>query len=598
MALPWGLVGPAFDYPTPYSVENRLLLLRGALLLALALALTLLVSFRPEADSSAAAALLGTEARLGDPIPLSLAAALFAVLGVVNIVRASGQKRLLLEPGQPASLTGEILREAQGASPGAAWLQRALVNGAPEPLPLDGPYTTTLRRLVPELGHWPRALHRHLARRLAHFFLALLMFVLLLPAWLLGTPVAAALAALGLGAIVVLVVGGSALAPQRPVPGPVALAVWTLLGALMVAAALLGAGRLPGQSWLALLVPLQLPWALAALLWGLWLVEGLALLAARAQVAAVPTGRVDPVEGTLTADVDATALFKELDLELHRHWAEGVPNRRHAWQPAVFDASLARGRVSARVLEESNPLLGAADRGRPRDWAHSTGPERWLWLLGALALVWTLMGAALWAWNGWFQLRDANVFWTKSGIGLALIVAAGHALRVSHLLWSRFEVDSTVLSLEFEADWARLPSTDRHTRDGEALGTVDLQSLQVRVAVAQARSVFFAAAEHRLGSRTLRGLVGDAAAARQWLERLQALAVSVSQAQPAAAEKRRQARESAQALRAAALAASATVPQVAAAAAPRPARYCAVCGTAVLAGARFCQHCGSALPPA
>ncbi len=592
MSLPWGLVGPAFDYPTPYSVENRLLVWRGALLLLLALALTLLVSFRPEADSSAAAALLDSEARLGDPVPWSLAAALFAVLGAVNIVRASGQKRLLLEPGQPASLTGEILREAQGASPGAAWLQRALVNGAPEPQVLEGPYAGTLAKLAPELGHWPRALHRHLARRFAHGLLAVLMFGLLLPAWLLGTPVAAALAALGLGGITVLVVGASALAPNRAVPGPKALFVWTLLGGLVVAGALFGSGRLPGQSWLALLVPLQLPWALAALLWGLLLVEGLALLATRAQVAPVGVGRVDTVEGALTPDLDAAALAKELDLELHRHWAEGVPSRRHIWQPPVFEAEGERGSLAARVLEETNPLLPAAGRERNARWSAAAGPERWLWLLGGLALLWTLMGAALWVWNGWFQLRDGSVYWTKAGIGLALIVAAGHALRVAHLLWSRFEVDSTLLSLEFDGEWTRPAAPERGLRG--AAPSADLQSLNVRVGVARARSVFYAAAEHRLGSRTLRGIAGDTAAARQWLERLQAVAGSVAQAQPAVAERRRQARESAASQRAAAAAsaAAATPP------AGRPARYCAVCGTAVLAGARFCQQCGSALPQA
>jgi hypothetical protein len=196
------------------------------------------------------------------------------------------------------------------------------------------------------------------------------------------------------------------------------------------------------------------------------------------------------------------------------------------------------------------------------------------------------MGGVFWTWQAWTQLRDAGVYWTKAGVGLALVVAAGHALRVSHLLWSRFEVESTVLWLEFQGEWSR-------AAPGAAPA---VHSHGARVAVAQARSVFYAAAEQRLGSRTLRGLRGDDAAARQWLQTLQQLGQTLAQAQPDAAEKRRvrEAAAAAATARAAALAAQAApaVPN------PRPARYCAVCGTAVLAGARFCQHCGSSLPQA
>jgi hypothetical protein len=585
MAVPWGLVGPAFDYPTPYAVENRLLMLRGCGLLLLALLLTLLVSFRPEPESGAAAALLGTDIELGSPVPMSLASALFAVMGVVNIVRASGQRRLLLEPGQPASLTSELLREAQGASPGAAWLQRAMLNGAPEPLPIDGPWAGVLRRLAPDLGHWPRPLHAWLARRVYHALLCTGVFAVMLPVWLLADGVAAALAALGLGTIVVWVVGASALDPTRRAGGVLSLSLWLLLGAAGAAAAVVGAPLMPGQSYLKMLVPLALPVALVSLLWGLLLVEGLALLAGRAQLGPVVPGRVDSQERELPPDAELKGVLRELDLELHRRWAEGVPNRRHAWQMPAIDAAGERGRFQGLVLEESHPMLPAHARERPLSWPRPGSPEMWLALLGMLCLVWTLMGSVFWSWQAWTQLRDAGVFWTKAGVGLALVVAAGHALRVSHLLWSRFELESTLLWLEFQGEWVRAAPGAAATA----------QSLHARVAVARAHSVFYAAAEHRLGSRTLRGLRGDDAAASQWLQTLQQHVSTLVQAQPDAAERRR-VREAA-AARAAALAAQSTIAP-APAAPPRPARYCAVCGTAVLAGARFCQHCGSSLPQA
>ena len=581
MSMPWGLVGPAFDYPTPYAVENRILLLRGCALLLLALVLTLLVSFRPEAESGAAAALLGTDTELGSPVPVSLAAAFFAVLGVVNLVRASGQRRLLLEPGQPASLTSELLREAQGASPGAAWLQRALLNGAPEPMAVEGPWRAWLLRLAPDLGHWPRPLHAYLGRRLYHTLLCAGLLAVLAPVWWLATPVAVAVASLGLGSIVVGVVGASALNPQRKAGRPLALVMWLLLGLLVAAAAVLAVPKLPGQALLNLLVPLALPVALASLLWGLLMVEFMALLAGRAQLVPVAAGRIDSHDRELSPDAELGAFVKELDLELHRRWSEGVPNRRHAWQTPTLAATGERGRFNGVVLEESHPLLAAAARERPLAWPRWGTPEMWLVMMGVLCLAWTLMGGAFWTWQGWTQLRDAGAYWTKSGVGLALVVAAGHALRVSHLLWSRFEVESTLVWLEFQGEWLR----------PNAAVPATVQSHGVRAAVAQARSVFYAAAEHRLGSRTLRGLRGDDAAAQQWLQTLQRTASTLAQSQPDAAEKRRS-REAA----AAALAARAVAQASPPAAPPRPARYCSVCGTAVLAGARFCQHCGSSLP--
>jgi hypothetical protein len=584
MIKPWGLVGPAFSYPTPYAAENRLLFWRGGVLLLLALGLSVLVSYSPDPMSDAAAAWSGADRDPGSPWPVSLAAALFATLGVVNIVRASGQRRLLLEPGQPAPLTGVLLREASGSSPGAAWLRRALVNGAPEPLVVEGPWRGVLLRLAPELGHWPRPLQVHLARRLYHLLLCAGVFVLLAPVWLLADGVAAAVAALGLGVVVVGVIGASAILPGRPVGGPLALASWLLLGLAVAVTGVVFTPLLPGQDFLKALVPLALPVALASLLWGLVLVEGFALLAGRAQLAPVAAGRIDIHECDLAPAAGLRSFARELELELHRRWAEGVPSRRHAWQMPVVDGAGAQGAFSGVVLEESHPVLPAAARERPLAWPRAGSPEMWLAALGLLCLVWTPLGGAFWLWQGWTYLHDDRVFWTKAGVGLALVVAAGHALRASHLLWSRFEVDSTITWLELRGQWVR---------PAEA-AEAGVQSHRARAAVAQARSVFYAAADHRLGSRTLRSLKGDAAAAGQWLQTLQRLAQTLAQSRMAAEEPRRYP---------ARVPAKTAVPD-AQASPPRPpsppaaGRPCTVCSAAVPAAARFCPSCGSAMPRA
>ncbi|MFN9102957.1 MAG: hypothetical protein ACK5WT_09605 [Betaproteobacteria bacterium] len=587
MTMPWGLAGPAFSYPTPYAAENRLLLARGAALLLLALSLWLLASISPDATSGTVAAWSEVDREPGSPWPVSLAAALFAVLGVINIVRAIGQRRLLLEPGQPAPLTGVLQREASGATPGAAWLQRALVNGAPEPLVVEGPWRDVLLRLAPDLGHWPRPLHEHLARRVYHLLLCAGSFALLAPVWLLAGGVTAAVAALGLGAIAVGVIGASAILPGRPAGGPRALAMWLLLGVVVVVAAIVLTPMFPWQDTLRAVVPLALPVALAALLWGLMLVEGLALLAGRAKLGPVAAGRIDSQSRELDAGAGLRAFAQELELELHRRWAEGVPSRRHAWQTPAAEGAGGQGTFSGVVLEESHPLLPAASRVRPSGWPRAGSPEMWLAALGLLCMAWTLMGGAFWLWQGWTYLHDDRAYWTKAGVGLALVVAAGHALRASHLLRSRFEVESTITWLELHGEWVRPAETSPAT----------VQSQRARVAVAQARSVFYAAAPHRLGSRTLRSLGGDDAAAAKWLQTLQQLAQSLAHAQPAATEPRR-ARGGVPVPAPAVAVAQDAPPAPLAPSSPAVGRHCGVCSAAVPAVARFCPGCGSAVPQA
>jgi hypothetical protein len=576
--MPWGLVGPAFSYPTPYAAENRLLLWRGAALLLLAFALSMLVSFSPELAIEVAAAWENPDSDPLEPWPVSLASALFAALGVINIVRARSQRWLLLQPGQPAPLTGELQREASGSSPGAAWLQRALINGAPEPLAVEGPWRDVLLRLAPELGHWPRPLHEHLARRLLHTLLCGGVFVLLTPVWLLADGVTAAMAALALGSIVVGVVADSAIRPDRPAGGPRALAMWLLLGLVVAVTAVFLTPMLPGQDTLKALVPLRLPVALTALLCGLMLVEGLALWAGCAQLGPVAIGLIDSHVRDLGAGAGLRDFARELDLELHRRWAEGVPSRRHAWQMPAVDGTGEHGVFRGVVLEESHPVLSAASRAQPLSGTNAGSSGLCLRVLGLLCLVWTLVGVALWLWQGWSYLHGPHVQWTSAGVGLALVVAAGHALRVSHLLRSRFEVESTITWLELKGQWAR-PA-------GTSLASV--QAHRARVAVAQARSVFYAAAPHRLGSRTLRGLSGDDAAAWGWLQTLQQLSETVAMSRIDSDEPRRGLERT-------------PVRTLAQDAAPAPwalgaGRRCAVCSADIPMAARYCPSCGSAVP--
>ena len=103
----------------------------------------------------------------------------------------------------------------------------------------------------------------------------------------------------------------------------------------------------------------------------------------------------------------------------------------------------------------------------------------------------------------------------------------------------------------------------------------------------QARSVFYAAGAHGIGSRTLVALVQDSKTAAAWTALVQGFvrnaALSPAEASLALQEARARVRER-------------RVAEPDTAAAPkRPARFCAGCGTPLLVGARFCQHCGGSV---
>jgi len=356
----------------------------------------------------------------------------------------------------------------------------------------------------------------------------------------------------------------------------------------------LGVGAALG--WFADLVPraaslpkLGLPVAAAVLLASVLLFELVGILAARAQLQTPWLAAIPAEETRVDFEADPDQLLREIDLELHRQWTEGVPNRRYAWQgPQIgrgADPGADQGDYRAVVLEESQPLVPHTGRDLAPAVAQSPARTRGLLWLDGLGLVWSLTGGVLWVWLALAHMRDVNASWVPGAAGLACLLAGAYALRVGHLLWSRVEVQSTITWLDFHGRYLKLVDA---VAEGSARGRGELpvrvEDLQLRARVAVARSVFYAAAPHPLGSRVLLELGPHRGGAAAWLQMLQTYA--------------RQAVPSAVAVPVAAVRPRARAPGAADADVPpprRPARFCPHCGTPVLAGARFCQHCGSVL---
>ena len=588
MVYRWNVDGTSLEFPTPYAVENRFLSLRGYALVALSLLVSLMLAFVGDGNAARPVVTLEELPEPASALPHVLAAMLMAIAGVLNLWQASRQRTLQMVPGQPASLMSEVPHEATGASPGAPWLMQALGRGVATAALPGSPYARLLRRLGNDLATAPSTLHACMRVRLAHLLLLGALALLLAGAMgvsaVLVKPVALALVS---GVVLLLAAAVAArhwLQPQESALSPLAVGLLLLLGCAVAAPLAWFSAVLPGAgTW----PRLALPAGAAALLTLGVMFELLGLLAARRHIIAPRPARLLPEVLTVSFDADLGALFGEIDRELHRRWAEGIPSRRYSRQPPVVDATADEGSFSACVLEESQPLT-APEAGQGRAPVAPLVQTRWLWLLDASGLAVTVLGGLLWVWAARAHMQDPAAPWLPATVGLVCIVAGGYAMRIGHLLWSRVEVDSSITWLDLKGTFVRAPGTaalaPNRGPSGVALG---IEGLTFKAWVVQARSVFYAAGAHGIGSRTLVALVQDGKTAAAWTALVQGFvrtaALSPGEASPALQEARARVRE-----RRDAEPGNAAAPK-------RPARFCAGCGTPLLVGARFCQHCGGSI---
>lgn len=558
MSYLWSAQGPAFQYPACFRVENRFLTLRAAVLILCALAVFWVALADPDPDGPAVQ--LRVKAERGNPAPHVVMGALMLVMGLLDLLTAARQRRVLLVPGQPASLVSEVARRSSGTSSGAAWLMKVLRDGQVPGSEPTGDYAGPLRAVAGSLAHAPGSLPGYLRVRVSHLMAGAGLLLALGITWpAAAQPATLALAALLYAALAAALVARSAWI-SKDAPAPFALgAVLVLTLACGVLVALFGSG----VPQVARLQQLALPQATLLVLACMLVIEGLGLLAARAQAGAVPRVEMQGADAGADIDAEPVALMQEVERELHRYWADGIPNRRHAWEPLLPEGKAGTAELSAVVLEESQPLPTTEPTPLPRTW---------LLALGALGLLFTVAGGVLWVQLAHRQMgAPATTSWGPGASALVLLVAGGYAVRVGHLLWSRVEVDSTLL-------WLTIQRASAGARDG---------LLHLKARVVKARSVFHVAGEHQLGSRVLMRLAGDAAAAKRLVQQVQGFAERAPAA-PSTTQGR-------SGLAPASPARPVTAP-------PRPslpmARFCPACGTQVTPGARFCQNCGASLPGA
>jgi hypothetical protein len=585
MVYRWNLTGSGLEFPTPYQVENRFLTLRGYALLALALIVFGVVTFVSPGEAADPVASVDKLPEYGEAWPHVIGAFFMVGLGVLNLIQASRQRALIMIPGQPASLMSEVAHEATGASPSAQGLMQAINKGSVPLRKVGGAYASWLARLGPGTGGAGTTVQNYLRARVSHLLMLLGMVLILL----LGLVIAKVLArpegihwwALMVGLVTAGVLIRHLLDLESPgwVLWKVALA-WGLALALALPLAWFSASLPGAERW----PRLGLPMGVAFLLGVGLILELLALLAARSQISTPQANPVAHETASVSFEVELAKFFNEVDRELFRRWAEGIPNRRYVRQPPVVAAGTDEGAFTAVVLEESQPLVSP-----PSDPSKTSRTSSvWLLALGVLGLLLTLVGGALWIWSAVAHLLDGTVSWASTPLGLVCLLGGGYALSIGHLLWSRVESESSLIWLELKGTYFRLqvpPPVKAASGRPKMDNSAGVEDLSLKACVVHARSAFYAAARHTMGSRALISLEADTQGTQHWTSAVQNLARSAGLTAAAAPPDLLAARAKARERRAGDLGGQ-QPPK-------RPARFCSSCGTPLLAGARFCQQCGT-----
>jgi hypothetical protein len=421
--------------PNPYKLQNRLMLVAAAVLVAGGLL----------ALWWARQALMGADGS-GSLLPLAVGLLLLSA-GIAAGARAASRLRFFFGRGRPASLAPEIRPGTTGNSPGAdrhkEWLRQGAIT-YPEP---QGAIQGALYHWVPRLITAPDEVQT--AAKAQFFNLTALVATLAsfaLAYLLTPEPEVRAWLSIGYAAFAFYFL-------LRPlVRHATAGVTWISLVGLVAAALLapvlirLIGARLPslGGFSLELQVGVMLVGALVAV--------ALAVLAVLAQVNDPPTTQASAMQVRLSLNAPPSALLDELDRHLQDQWSERIPNRRYARQEPVIDPARHAAPFAGELFEETQPMPLGHATAPSLGVALASRRHRWLVCLDlfALLLVVLAVAAALYVCS---HLRlDAD--WRSGayrllGVAGILLLLAAYVQSTAAKLWGRFDFESVLTWVEF-----------------------------------------------------------------------------------------------------------------------------------------------------
>jgi hypothetical protein len=602
MAYDYSSESKALELPNPYRVENLLVFLAAAVLVAGGLAGLLW-------------ARSGVEQRLvASVVPLLAGVGLLAA-GITAAAWAASRLRFFFGRDLPASLAIDLRPGVNGSSAAAERVKALVRQGGityPEP---QGALNGVLYHWVPRLITAPLPVQQQAQ---AQFFNLLAVSVTLLSfvcAWgLFGTELSRPLLSVlyGIFGLYFLL---------RPLFSrhQVAMGQFTLVA--LVAMAIVGPVL---AALVAPALPLRWTWSMHVQTFVMLLTSlvavALAMRAALSQVGEPPPTQVSCEQHTVAMHAPPAALLDELERHLQSRWQDKMPNRRYARLVPEVDLSQRAGAFAGELVEETQPLPVAGTAAPTLGSALGNPRHRWLALLDAWALLLVVAATACTlVFIRQFVAQDGDgPRFVTLGVALILLMVATFSVRAAQTMWGRFDFESVLTWVEMVGSWqaARVGTGNQlSTRLNSESDVVRTESMTLRVWRARLESVTFGKPQTEAltpdapGYRWVSAMFSAAQDTQELARRLtdfagaQALLIT-----PESAEDQRRMGlfsqgEAALTAGAPATAAGAaalhealrTQAQLQSPQAPR--RFCSACGANAAADARFCAACGTALNP-
>jgi len=590
MAYEYGSSAQGLDFPNPFRIENVFRFMAAGILIGCGV----YAIFRGR-DS------LGAHLDGWALAPIIAGVAMLAA-GIRHAATGLSRLRFYFGRGKPMGLAGELADDAVGEGANASALKASVRSGAiavEEPTgALNGLLYSLVRALI-----WAPQRIQWVAQRQFQTGLTLLIVLAGLLVSMVG--VADPKDSVWLGLFFFVYTGVLLLKPletgaqaqaRMSSRGLIVLVLVAILAPVLihyVSAALPGLGGVD----LSALALLLLVCALAAVL--------VFFVAVLRQMVDRPQTTMACELATLSMNAPPNQLLVELDREMQRGWVEQIPNRRYARQlPQTPGAS---GDFSGELLEETQPM--PREDMRTVSLAHALAEPRYRWLtvLSALGVLYTLVGAVVMLLFigkiGAHQIQPS--LWKYLCLAGGMFSLALFCLRAGHILWARFDFVSRLSWVEIDGTFQRSSTavgaqfTDRVRTEKE---TVSVNDMTLRVWVAEVDSVTFGSESERriVGLRGRPDLAGalraqlegfaaeqssiDMPTSRRDVEKIATLGAlnQLGGGKAAPPENLGQA-----------LGNSPAAHALAAAATPR---QCPGCHRSADEGARFCGHCGTALP--
>ena len=434
MAYEYGSESKRLELPNPYRLQNRLLWLCGALLVAAGV--TSLFWARGAMQA-------GVLRLVAAPL---LAGLLMLGAGLACAATAASRLRFFFGRGRPRSLAPEIAPGTTGGSPVADQLKEMLRQGGltyPEP---QGAVEGLLYHWAPTLITAPREI-QSLARR-TMFNLAAIAVTLLsfLVSWLVfGNEVTRpwiGILYFVFGLVFLLRPIGSQHKARLTTASLVGLVAAAILGPVLIGAI---ASKLPS------LGTFSLNTQTFVMLGSALIAGGLAMAAVLAQVDQSPQTRASVEQNRLSMNAPPSSLMDELDRTMQAGWSERIPNRRYARIDPLTSAATPSGSFAGELFEESQPLRASGTQAPTFAAALATPRHRTLLVLDLFATALVVIAAALSL--AFVRSFDASAPWQQnrfSLVGTSTILAfvAAFCFQSTARLWGRFNFESVLTWVE------------------------------------------------------------------------------------------------------------------------------------------------------